>query len=168
MTPLDGQVSIGQNIGCGFHEQYLVRRVWRFILRTARPTLLLSQLFTVSWGATLEPFVVGKTVISATINTDEWKAYNHLPATGREHKSVNHTPGQRDGRGMMMATASAKCIATPWKASGRDCATSCVPSAEWSKHFLSAYVAVFEWIHNLKELTAGLLQAMVLSTLKTT
>src|SRR5579859_7098204 len=44
----------------------------------------------------LEPFVVGKTLLPVTVNTEEWSAYDHLPATGRAHKSVNHTPGQRE------------------------------------------------------------------------
>jgi transposase len=37
-----------------------------------------------------------------------------------------------------------------------------------SKRFLAAYVAAFEWSHNLKCVTSGLIQAMVLLTLKAT
>lgn len=116
----------------------------------------------------LEPFVLGKSVTHATVNTDEWSAYDHLPATGREHQAVNHTPGQRewardeDGDGIREVHCNTlEGIWTGLRNFLR-------PFRGVSKHFLSAYVAVFEWTHNLKELTAGLLQAMVLRTFKTT
>src|SRR5207249_1165787 len=44
----------------------------------------------------LEAFVVGKTRAPVTVNTDEWRAYDHLPATGRDHKAVCHTPGHQE------------------------------------------------------------------------
>src|SRR5918911_4786852 len=46
--------------------------------------------------ATLQPFVEQHTQPGATVNTDEWQAYDHLPATGRAHATVCHTPGQRE------------------------------------------------------------------------
>ena len=46
--------------------------------------------------ATLLPFVESHTRPDATVNTDEWQAYNHLPATGRTHSTVCHSPGQRE------------------------------------------------------------------------
>ena len=30
----------------------------------------------------------------ATVNTDEWRGYNHLPAMGRRHATVCHTAGE--------------------------------------------------------------------------
>lgn len=38
----------------------------------------------------------GQTVIGATVHADEYKAYDHLPATDRAHKAINHPPGQRE------------------------------------------------------------------------
>src|SRR5919202_1322852 len=46
--------------------------------------------------ATLQPFVEQHTQPGATVNTDEWQAYDHLPATGRNHPTVCHTAGQRE------------------------------------------------------------------------
>ena len=46
--------------------------------------------------ATLQPYVESKTRPDAIVNTDEWQAYNHLPETGRIHKTVCHKPGQRE------------------------------------------------------------------------
>ena len=45
---------------------------------------------------TLQPFVEGATAPSATVNTDEWKAYGGLAKTGRMHATVCHTPGNRE------------------------------------------------------------------------
>ena len=116
----------------------------------------------------LEPLVVGKSVRWVMVNTDEWKAYDHLPATGRTHKAVNHTPGQRewardeDGDGIREVHCNTlEGIWTGLRNFLR-------PFRGVSKHFLSAYVAVFEWTYNFKELTVELLQAMALRTLKAT
>ena len=46
--------------------------------------------------ATLQPFVAAHTRPAATVNTDEWQAYAPLPATGRVHATVCHTPGHRE------------------------------------------------------------------------
>ena len=116
----------------------------------------------------LEPFVVGKSVRWATVHTDAWKAYNHLPNTGREHKAVNHTPGQRewarDEDGDGIREVHCNTLEGIW--TGLRNFLRAFRGV--SKHFLSAYVAVFEWTYNLKELTAELIQAMVLCTLKAT
>lgn len=116
----------------------------------------------------LEPFVVGKTVVAATVHTDEWRAYGRLPQTGRGHKAVCHAPGKRewardeDGDGIREVHCNTmEGIWTGLRNFLR-------PFRGVSKHFLSAYVAVFEWAHNRKRLTDDLIQAMVLCTFKTT
>lgn len=116
----------------------------------------------------LEPFVVGKTVLPTTVHTDEWKAYDHLPETGRERKAVCHTPGKRewarddDGDGIREVHCNTmEGIWTGLRNLLR-------PFRGVSKHFLAGYVAVFEWTHNLKRVTTQLLQAMVLNTFKFT
>ena len=45
--------------------------------------------------ATLEELVKETTIADATVYTDEWNGYNHLPELGRKHATVCHTPGQR-------------------------------------------------------------------------
>ena len=118
--------------------------------------------------AELQPFVVGKTVVKGTVNTDEWRAYEHLPETGRERKAVCHTPGKRewarddDGNGIREVHCNTmEGIWTGLRNFLR-------PFRGVSKHFLAGYVAVFEWVHNLKRVTAHFLQAMVLCTFKVT
>lgn len=118
--------------------------------------------------AELQPFVVGKTVVKVTVNTDEWRAYEHLPQTGREHKTVCHTPGKRewarddDGDGVREVHCNTmEGIWTGLRNFLR-------PFRGVSKHFLAGYVALFEWAHNLKRVTARFLQAMVLRTFKVT
>lgn len=54
--------------------------------------------------ATLQPYVESKTGVEATVNTDEWSAYDRLPETGRVHNNrVSHARatrmGPRRGRG---------------------------------------------------------------------
>jgi transposase len=44
--------------------------------------------------ATLQPYVEATTAPEATVNTDEWSAYEHLPETGRTHQTVHHTQGE--------------------------------------------------------------------------
>jgi transposase len=116
----------------------------------------------------LEPFVVGQTVVAVTVNTDEWKAYDHLPATHRDHQAVNHTPGQREWARDDDSDGIREVHCNTLEGIWTGLRNFLRPFRGVSKHFLSAYVAVFEWTHNLKELTVGLLQAMVLCTLKAT
>ena len=115
-----------------------------------------------------EPFVVGKTRLPLTVNTDEWRAYAPLPETGREHKAVSHPPGKRewardeDGDGLREVPCNTmEGIWTGLRNFLR-------PFRGVSKHFLAGYVAVFEWAHNLKRVPAQFLQAMVLTTFKFT
>ena len=83
---------------------------------------------------TLQPFVEERTPDTATVYTDDWQAYNHLPESGRVHASVCHTPGQREwardddpapavGAGVGMVCG--KYTAIPWKAFGPAFGTSC-------------------------------------------
>ena len=46
--------------------------------------------------ATLDNFVEETTTPGATVNTDEWSGYNHIPELGRKHATVCHAPGQRE------------------------------------------------------------------------
>ena len=50
-----------------------------------------------STRATLHAFVVASTRADATVDTDEWPAYDHLPRTGRRHGTVRHRRDHREG-----------------------------------------------------------------------
>jgi transposase len=112
--------------------------------------------------ATLQPFVESHTRDDATVNTDEWSGYSHLAATGRCHQSVCHTPGRRewarddDGDGIReVHTNTIEGIWTGLRNFLR-------PFRGVSKWFLDQYSAVFEWAHNLKQVTADFLRAMMI------
>jgi hypothetical protein len=130
--------------------------------------LMRLRVLTHSDRRALEPVVMGKRVRWVRVHTHDGKAYEHLPATGRDHKAVNHTPGQRewardeDGDGIREVHCNPlEGIWTGWRNFLR-------AFRGVSKHCLCAYVAVFEGTYNLKDLTTPLLQAMVLCTFKTT
>jgi len=112
--------------------------------------------------ATLQPFVETHTRADATVNSDEWSAYTHLPATGRAHVTVCHTPGQRewarddDGDGVReVHNNTMEGIWTGLRNFLR-------PFRGVSKWFLDQYVAIFAWAHNLKQVTGEFLRAMMI------
>jgi transposase-like protein len=121
---------------------------------------------------TLEPFVLEKTggtatvnTDDATVNTDEWKAYGHLPETGRSHPTVCHAPGTRewaredDGDGIReLHCNTIEGIWTGLRNFLR-------PFRGVSKRYLGQYVAVFEAIHNLKQVSSTLLRALLIPPL---
>jgi transposase-like protein len=111
--------------------------------------------------ATLQPFVEAHTRRDATVNTDEWQAYDRLPASGRAHATVCHTPGRRewarddDGDGIReVHDNTLEGIWTGLRNFLR-------PFRGVSKWFLSQYVVIFEWAYNLKQVTAPFLRAMM-------
>lgn len=110
---------------------------------------------------TLQPFVEGATRPDATVNTDEWRAYARLPQTGRTHRTVNHTPGKgewakdADGDGVReVHTNTAEGTWTGLRNFLR-------PFRGVHKRYLNGYVAVFEWAHNLKEITPAALRQIL-------
>ena len=110
---------------------------------------------------TLEPLVVNMTKPGAMVYTDEWDGYNNLSKLGRGHATVCHTPGHRewarddDGDGIREVHNNTN-------------------EGVWTgvrnflrmfrgvhKFFLSQYIAVFEWSHNMKEVTSDVLRAIL-------
>jgi transposase len=112
-------------------------------------------------GGTLVPFVERLTAEGATLNTDEWPGYNRVADTGREHKTVCHTPGRRewardeDGDGVReVHNNTMEGLWTGLRNFLR-------PFRGVSKWFLDEYVGIFQWIHNAKEVTAEFIQALL-------
>lgn len=110
---------------------------------------------------TLEAFVTGRTGGTATVNTDEWQAYGHLPETGRAHPTVCHAPGTRewarddDGDGIREVHCNTmEGIWTGLRNFLR-------PFRGVHKRYLGQYVAVFEAIHNLKHVSPAFLQVLL-------
>jgi transposase len=101
-------------------------------------------------GATLTPFVAAGTQDGAMVYTDEWGGYNGLPGMHRAHATVNHSPGRRewarDDDGDGIREVHDNTLEGLWAA----LRTFLRPFRGVSKHYLSQYVAVFQWVYNLK------------------
>jgi transposase len=97
---------------------------------------------------TLTTFVTEHTVADATVYTDEWSGYARLPASGRVHATVNHTPGQRewarDDDGDGIREVHDNTMEGLWAA----VRTFLRPFRGIRKHDLHQYVAVFQWAYN--------------------
>lgn len=108
--------------------------------------------------ADLEPCVLRATKPGATVNTDEWGAYNHLAEAERQHATVCHRDKEwaRDDDGDGVREVHCNTIEGIWTG----LRNFLRPFRGVNKCYLAAYVAVFEWAHNLKAVTAELVQAM--------
>ena len=95
-----------------------------------------------------------------TVNTDEWGAYQHLPAAGRKHVVVCHTPNKRiwarDDDGDGIREAHNNTIEGLWTG----LRNFLRPFRGVNKSYLQQYVAIHEWAHNLKKATTEFLRAL--------
>ena len=94
-----------------------------------------------------------RTFPGTIVNTDEWRAYDGLPADGRVRRSVCHKHGERvwarddDGDGVReVHNNTSEGLWTGLRNFLR-------PFRGLNKKYLSQYIAVFEWAHNLKTAT---------------
>jgi transposase-like protein len=110
---------------------------------------------------TLTEFVTSSTQAGAMVYTDEWGGYNRLPEANRGHATVNHTPGQRewarDDDGDGIREVHDNTLEGLWAA----LRTFLRPFRGVSKHYLSQYVAVFQWAYNLKEAVPDTLRILL-------
>jgi transposase len=111
----------------------------------------------------LRAVVEAATQPTATVNTDEWRAYNWLTLTQHSHPTVIHNPAQRewardeDGDGVReVHTNTIEGFWTGLRNFLR-------PFRGISKHYLWQYVAVYAWAHNFKTLTINLLRSMMVA-----
>lgn len=108
----------------------------------------------------LEPAVLKATQPGATVNTDEWGAYNHLAEAGRRHVTVCHTPGKRvwarddDGDGIReVHVNTSEGFWTGLRNFLR-------PFRGVNKVFLQQYVAIHQWAHNIKKCSMEFLRIL--------
>jgi len=111
--------------------------------------------------AWLEPRVVAATTPDATVYTDEWQAYNHLPEQGRRHGAVDHNPFHpewaRDDDGDGVREVHCNTMEGIWTG----LRNFLRPFRGVNKCFLAGYVAIFQWGHNIKIATIMFLHALV-------
>lgn len=109
----------------------------------------------------LEPAVLDRTQAGATVNTDEWGAYDHLSENDRHHVQVCHTPANRtwakdlDGDGINeVHTNTMEGIWTGLRNFLR-------PFRGVNKRYLNQYCCAFQWAHNVKVATIDYLRALL-------
>ena len=114
--------------------------------------------------AELEPRVLASTTPAATVNTDEWPSYGHLPEHGRGHATVCHSPARpggpeyaRDDDGDGVREVHCNTQEGLWTGLRNFLRTF----RGVSKEYLGQYVAMFEWAHNLKRASVDFLRAML-------
>jgi transposase-like protein len=110
---------------------------------------------------TLTTFVLDHTGDGSTIYTDEWSGYARLADAGRGHATVNHSPDNRewarDDDGDGVREVHDNTLEGLWAA----LRTFLRPFRGVSKYKLGQYVAVFQWVYNLKTATPATLRKLL-------
>ena len=107
----------------------------------------------------LEALVSRTPVPGAVVNTDEWRAYAHPPELGRGHATVNHSEKEwaRDDDGDGVREVHTNTMEGTWSGLGNFLR----PFRGVIQWHLAGYVAMFEWVHDLKRETDEFLAALV-------
>ena len=110
--------------------------------------------------ATIQPQVEQDTIATTLLNTDESHAYNHIADTGRGHATVCHSDHEyaRDDDGDGFCEVHCNTMEGIWTG----LRNFLRPFRGVHKKYLAAYVAMFEWAHNLKQITADFLRTLML------
>lgn len=108
--------------------------------------------------ATLQPQVEKDTSPTTLLNTDESHAYNHIADTGCGHVTVCHSHHEyaRDDDGDGFCEVHCNTMEGIWTG----LRNFLRPFRGVHKKYLAAYVAMFEWAHNLKRVTADFLRTL--------
>jgi transposase-like protein len=108
---------------------------------------------------TIQPKVERATSRTATVYTDESSAYNHVSDTGRAHHTVCHSHREyaRDDDGDGIREVHCNTMEGIWTG----LRNFLRPFRGVHKKYLAQYVAVFEWAHNLKTVTATFLRLVM-------
>jgi transposase-like protein len=103
--------------------------------------------------AWLEPRVLKATSPGSWLYTDEWPAYHHLTEHDRRHSAVDHNPRHpewaRDDDGDGIREVHCNTMEGIWTG----LRNFLRPFRGVSKIYLAAYVAVFQWAHNIRRVT---------------
>lgn len=111
--------------------------------------------------AELEPKVLEATTPGAVVNTDECSAYDRLPEHGRGHAAVCHSAGKRewarDDDGDGIREVHNNTMEGIWTGLRNFLRTF----RGVHKKYLQQYVAVFQWVYNLKQAAVEFLRVLV-------
>lgn len=111
--------------------------------------------------AELQALGEAATVPGSTVNTNEWRGPGWVAVSSRRRVQVNHSPGvhewARDDDGVGIRAVHINTLEGLWTGA----CNFLRPFRGVSKWFLSRYIAVFAWAHNLKTVTAALIPMMI-------
>lgn len=117
-----------------------------------------------SGRAQLEPRVLACTVAGTIVYTDEWKAYDRLAEHDRPHSTVCHDPRReggpefaRDDDGDGVREVHCNTLEGTWTG----LRNFLRKFRGVSKIYLGQYIAIFEWICNIKAVTQEFIRAML-------
>jgi transposase-like protein len=98
---------------------------------------------------------------SGVCYSDESNAYNRVSSEKLAHHTVCHSAREwaRDDNGDGINEVHTNTIEGLWT----ELRNFLRKFKGVSKHFIHLYVAIFEWMHNLKKVSGRLIQAMVIS-----
>ena len=106
----------------------------------------------------LEGVVAAAIGPGAVVNTDEWRAYEHLPEHGHPHPTVNHSARPRewarDDDGDGVREVHCNTIEGLWTGVRNFLRIF----RGVNKVYLQQYIAIFEWTHNSKKVTKEFLR----------
>jgi transposase-like protein len=112
----------------------------------------------------LLPRVLACAPVGTTVYTDEWAAYARIPEYARPHGTVCHNkqrPGgpeyARDDDGDGVREVHCNTLEGIWTG----LRNFLRPFRGVGKRYLDRYVAMFEWMHNAKAVTAEFIRAML-------
>jgi transposase-like protein len=112
---------------------------------------------------TLENLVISTMTAGATVYTDEWSGYNHLPELGRNHSTVCHAPGRRewarddDDDGDGVREVHNNTLEGIWTGVRNFLRIF----RGVNKDYLGQYIAIFEWAYKNKAVTLEFLRAFL-------
>jgi len=108
---------------------------------------------------TIQRQVENDTITTTKVNTDESSAYEHIDETGRGHATVCHSKKEwaRDDDGDGVREVHCNTNEGLWTG----LRNYLRPFRGLHKKFLSIYVAMFEWTHNLKKITSEFLKTLM-------
>lgn len=109
---------------------------------------------------TIQPKVEAKTEPTTTLYTDGENAYDHIASTGRGHGTVCHSAGEyaRDDDGDGVREVHCNTMEGTWTG----LRNFLRPFRGVHKKYLDLYVAMFEWEHNLKQVTPDFLRTLLI------
>jgi hypothetical protein len=116
-------------------------------------------------AAALNRVVRDAVTAPALVNTDDWRGYDRLAEVGCDRAAVNHAAGEwaRDDDGDGIREVHNNTAEGLWTGARNFLR----PFRGVNKVYLYQYVAIFEWGHNIKRVTAGFMRALLGAPLTT-